>query len=495
MELAFWNTKTRRKEQFRPLDRNRVKMYACGPTVYDRAHIGNARPAVVFDQLYRLLRHIYGKQCVTYVRNITDVDDKINAKALDCRAEGDERPLIEIIRAITDQTIGWYHADLEHLGVLPPDFEPRATDFVPNMICMIQSLINKGHAYHSSGHVLFDVGSYPDYGRLARRSLDEMRAGARVEIAPYKRNNLDFVLWKPSPPDIPGWESPWGRGRPGWHIECSAMSSELLGESFDIHGGGIDLAFPHHENELAQSMCAHPNGTFASYWMHNGFVQVEGQKMAKSLGNFLTVRDLIDRGVSGSAVRFVLLSAYYRKPLDWTETKLREAETVLDKWSKLVQEQNAPEATGDELAEPDGEFLAALCDDLDTPKAFARMHELYASGDAEGLRQAITFLGLARERRRFDSKDLSAMSNMCRARDAARKDRNYAIADYMRQLLVDAGVSVMDGKESGFTPTSAFDRAKLDRITEKVIDRFGYMPGGEQNGRTSDHRTSDKEGE
>lgn len=495
MELAFWNTKTRRKEQFRPLDRNRVKMYACGPTVYDRAHIGNARPAVVFDLLYRLLRHMYGKQCVVYVRNITDVDDKINAKALDCRAEGDKRPLIEIVRAITDQTIGWYHADLEHLSVLPPDFEPRATDFVPNMIRMIQSLISKGHAYPSSGHVLFDVGSYPDYGRLARRSLDEMRAGARVEIAPYKRNSLDFVLWKPSPPDIPGWESPWGRGRPGWHIECSAMSSELLGESFDIHGGGIDLAFPHHENELAQSMCAHPNATFASYWMHNGFVQVEGQKMAKSLGNFLTVRDLVDRGISGPAIRFVLLSAYYRKPLDWTETKLREAEIVLEKWSKLVQELNAPGVEGDGSAELDEDFLSALCNDLDTPKAFARMHELHASGDAEGLLRAIRFLGLARKHRRVDPEDFNAMSNMCRARDRARRNKDYEIADYMRELMMDAGVSVMDGNETGFTPTSAFDRAKLDRMAEKVIDRFGYMPGDEQNGRTSDHRTSDKEDE
>ena len=492
MELAFWNTKTRRKEQFRPLDRNRVKMYACGPTVYDRAHIGNARPAVVFDLLYRLLRHMYGKQCVVYVRNITDVDDKINAKALDCRAEGDKRPLIEIIRAITDQTIGWYHADLEHLSVLPPDFEPRATDFVPNMIRMIQSLINKGHAYPSSGHVLFDVGSYPDYGRLARRSLDEMRAGARVEIAPYKRNSLDFVLWKPSPPDIPGWESPWGRGRPGWHIECSAMSSELLGESFDIHGGGIDLAFPHHENELAQSMCAHPNATFASYWIHNGFVQVEGQKMAKSLGNFLTVRDLIDRDISGPAIRFVLLSAYYRKPLDWTETKLREAEIVLDKWREFVREPDAPGVEGDEPAELDDEFLATLCDDLDTPKAFARMHELYADRDKRGLRQAIRFLGLYR---RINLRDLEAASNVCRRRDLARESKDYAVADYMRQLLVEAGVSVMDGNTKGFMLTFAFDRAKLDRITEKVIDRFGYMPGDEQNGTTSDHRTSDKEGE
>ena len=495
MELAFWNTKTRSKEPFRPLDSNRVKMYACGPTVYDRAHIGNARPAVVFDQLYRLLRHIYGKQRVTYVRNITDVDDKINAKALDCRAEGDERSLIEIIRAITDQTIGWYHSDLEHLGVLPPDFEPRATDFVPNMIHMIRSLMDKGHAYHSSGHVLFDVGSYPDYGKLARRSLDEMRAGARVEIAPYKHNSLDFVLWKPSPPDIPGWESPWGRGRPGWHIECSAMSSELLGESFDIHGGGIDLAFPHHENELAQSMCAHPDATFATYWMHNGFVQVEGQKMAKSLGNFLTVRDLIDRGVSGQAIRFVLLSAYYRKPLDWTETKLREAMIVLDKWGRLVQELDAYGVGDAKPAELDSEFVAALCDDLDTPKAFARMHELYASGDAEGLQSTITFMGLATEPRHIDRKHIDAMFNLCRARDCARKNKDYAIADYMRQLLEDAGVSVMDGNDKRFTPTAAFDQAKLDLITEKVIDRFGYMPSDERNGRASDHRTSDKEGE
>ena len=490
MELAFWNTKTRSKEQFRPLDRNRVKMYVCGPTVYDRAHIGNARPAVVFDQLYRLLRHIYGEQRVAYVRNITDVDDKINAKALDCRDKGDERSLIEIIRVITDQTIDWYHADLENLGVLPPDFEPRATDFVPNMIRMIQSLMDKGHAYHSSGHVLFDVESYTDYGKLARRSLDEMRAGARVEIAPYKRNSLDFVLWKPSPPDIPGWDSPWGRGRPGWHIECSAMSSDLLGNSFDIHGGGIDLAFPHHENELAQSMCAHPDSTFANYWMHNGFVQVEGRKMAKSLGNFLTVRDLLDRGISGPAMRFVLLSAHYRQPLDWTETRLKEATVILEKWRKSASERNDPEVELEGPAELDDDFLAALCDDLNTPRAFARMHELHAKGDAEGLRGAVEFLGLTGELRGVDE-DPELIGNLLDARNTARKGKNYAVADYIRLLLVEAGVAVMDGKEQAYAATAALDLGKLQQIRAHVIDRFGYMPGDERNGRANDYRVSD----
>ena len=308
VEIKLWNTKTRTKDPFVPLDPQDVRMYVCGPTVYDRAHIGNARPVVVFDTLYRLLRHVYGADHVTYVRNFTDVDDKINARALEMQRAGDARSLTRIIRQLTDETIGWYHDDMDALGALRPTHEPRATDYIAQMVAMIEVLVEKGHAYAAEGHVLFAVKSYADYGKLARRSLDDMRAGARVEVAPYKQDPMDFVLWKPSSDEEPGWDSPWGRGRPGWHIECSAMAGELLGESFDIHGGGIDLAFPHHENEVAQSACACPEGAFARYWMHNGFLQVEGEKMSKSLGNFFTVHDLLEKGVPGEVIRFVLLS-------------------------------------------------------------------------------------------------------------------------------------------------------------------------------------------
>ena len=328
-EIELYNTRTRTKERFAPIDSGNVRMYVCGPTVYDRAHIGNARPVVVFDTLYRLLRHVYGEGHVTYVRNITDVEDKINARAAETG-----RP----IAAITEETTRWYHEDMGALGVLAPTHEPRATAYVPQMVAMIETLVARGHAYVAEGHVLFAVASYPDYGKFAHRSLDEMQAGARVEVAPYKRDPMDFVLWKPSPEGVPGWESPWGRGRPGWHIECSAMSEALLGRSFDIHGGGIDLVFPHHENEIAQSRCAHPEAEFARVWMHNGFLQVEGEKMSKSLGNFFTVRDLLDRGVPGEVMRMVLLSTHYRQPLDWTEAKVHEATVLLTLWEKLLRD-------------------------------------------------------------------------------------------------------------------------------------------------------------
>ncbi|HVL22219.1 MAG TPA: cysteine--tRNA ligase, partial [Amaricoccus sp.] len=368
--ISLYNTRTRSKAQFRPIDPGNVRMYVCGPTVYDRAHIGNARPVVVFDTLFRLLRHVYGDHAVTYVRNLTDIDDKIIA-----RASESGRP----IEAITAETTDWYHADMAALGVLPPTVEPRATAYVPAMVAMIETLIARRHAYHREGHVLFDVKSYPDYGRLARRSLDEMQAGARVEVAPYKRDPMDFVLWKPSTPDQPGWPSPWGEGRPGWHIECSAMSYKLLGESFDIHGGGIDLVFPHHENEIAQSMCAHPEGRFANVWMHNGFLNVEGEKMSKSLGNFFTVRDLLDRGIPGEVIRFVLLSTHYRQPMDWTEQKVQEAEQALRLWRMI-----GPAPLG---GPPPADIVSILSDDLNTPEAITilrrhadagRMQELAA---------------------------------------------------------------------------------------------------------------------
>ncbi len=321
VEISLTNTRTRTKERFEPIDPDNVRMYLCGPTVYDRAHLGNARPVVVFDVLYRLLRHVYGADHVTYVRNFTDVDDKINA-----RAAATGRP----IRDITDETIGWYHDDMDALGALRPDFEPRATDYIPQMITMIERLIADGHAYAAEGHVLFDVRSYPAYGQLSGRSVDDMIAGARVEVAPFKRDPMDFVLWKPSDDATPGWDSPWGRGRPGWHIECSAMSAELLGNSFDIHAGGIDLQFPHHENEIAQSCCAHPQADFARVWLHNEMLQVEGKKMSKSLGNFFTVRDLLDQGVPGEVIRYVFLMTHYRSR--WTGRRRR--------WSR--QAENCP---------------------------------------------------------------------------------------------------------------------------------------------------------
>lgn len=349
--IRLTNTATRKKEVFTPLDPSNVRMYVCGPTVYDRAHLGNARPVVVFDVLYRLLRHVYGAGHVTYVRNFTDVDDKINAKAFETG-----RP----IRDITDETIGWYHDDMDALGALRPDHEPRATDYIGQMVTMIEGLIAQGHAYEVQGHVLFRVRSYAAYGALSGRSVDDMIAGARVEVAPFKEDPMDFVLWKPSGEGVPGWESPWGMGRPGWHIECSAMAGGLLGQRFDIHGGGLDLQFPHHENEVAQSVCAHGGhgpGDMAQVWLHNEMLLVEGKKMSKSLGNFFTVRDLLDKGVPGEVIRFVLLSTHYRKPMDWTEAKKLEATETLRKWYAKT-----------DGVEPDARmekaFADALADDL-----------------------------------------------------------------------------------------------------------------------------------
>jgi cysteinyl-tRNA synthetase len=359
------------------LDRENVRMYVCGPTVYDRAHLGNARPVLVFDVLYRLLRHTYGADHVTYVRNFTDVDDKINARAAESGRE---------IGEITAETTQWFLDDMGALGALEPTHMPRATQYIPQMVAMIEDLIAKGHAYEAEGHVLFAVESYADYGALSGRSVDDMIAGARVEVAPYKKNPMDFVLWKPSTPDLPGWDSPWGRGRPGWHIECSAMAQELLGESFDIHGGGLALQFPHHENEIAQSCCAHPDAGFARVWMHNEMVQVEGKKMSKSLGNFFTVRDLLEQGFPGELIRFVMLSTHYRKPMDWTQEKAEQARAVLVRWYRLTE--------GVEAEAPDHEVLEALADDLNTPAAIARLHRLGSPAVAGRLKGSMALLGL-----------------------------------------------------------------------------------------------------
>jgi len=373
MPLTLYNTLTRRKEPFEPLDPKRVGLYVCGPTVYDRAHIGNARAYVVFDLLYRLLRETYGADHVRYVRNITDIEDKINAAA---------RANREPIAALTARTTAAFHGDLVALNTLSPDIEPRATEYIPQMIAMIERLIASGHAYvaagnEAAGHVLFSVVSDPHYGEFSRRSRDEMIAGARVEVAPYKRDPADFVLWKPSDADLPGWESPWGRGRPGWHIECSAMSEMHLGETFDIHGGGLDLVFPHHENEIAQSVCAHDGRPLARFWVHNGLLTDAGAKMSKSLGNITTVRELLDAGARGEEIRLALLATHYRDPLDWTNDRLRQARHTLDRFYRALSLSRGPgsgrSAQVEEALRP---VRAALEDDINTPLALAELHEL-----------------------------------------------------------------------------------------------------------------------
>ena len=400
-DIRLYNTKTRAKETFTPIDDKNVRMYVCGPTVYDRAHLGNARPVVVFDVLYRLLRHVYGPDHVTYVRNFTDVDDKINAEALRQQKAGDPRSLEALIHARTDETIGWYHADMDALGALRPNHEPRATEYIDPMVAMIEGLIASDHAYAAQGHVLFRVRSYKSYGALSGRSVDDMIAGARVEVSPFKEDPMDFVLWKPSSGDEPGWDSPWGRGRPGWHIECSAMADELLmkdlpedQKSFDIHAGGMDLQFPHHENEIAHSACAHPKGGFANVWLHNEMLQVEGKKMSKSLGNFFTVRDLLDQGVPGEVIRFVLLSTHYSKPMDWTKEKAEQAEATLRKIGEFLG--------GDPLnmdwvdvgsTKPPEEVVEALASDLNTSLALTYVNKYLRNRQEAHLVGALQLLG------------------------------------------------------------------------------------------------------
>ena len=444
-ELHIWNTASGSKVLFAPCDQRRVRMYVCGPTVYDRAHIGNARPAVVFDILFRLLRYVYGQDHVTYVRNITDIDDKINARAVEMARAGDARPVLEIVKSLTAETTRWYHEDLAALYTLPPTREPRATEFIPDMIDMITVLVAKGHAYEADGHVLFDVASDADYGSLSHRRAEDMIAGARVEVATYKRNPTDFVLWKPSDDDIPGWSSPWGRGRPGWHIECSAMSLRLLGKTFDIHGGGADLLFPHHENECAQSRCANPEAGFANFWMHNGLITVDGNKMAKSLGNFITVHDLLGQGISGAEIRYVLLSTHYRHQLDWTEKRMREARAALQRWSQIIADEMP------ETGVPDQHIINALADDLNTPAALTRLHQLAARGDGAALAVAMRFLGLLpAEIHQTDAPDAEArqmIAMIMAARSTARRDQDYALADRIRDGLETVGVVVRDGAD------------------------------------------------
>ena len=450
MGLTLYNTATHQKQPFEPIVPDQVGIYVCGPTVYDLAHIGNARPVVVFDVLYRLLKREFVS--VTYVRNITDIDDKI----IDAANQSGEA-----IEAVTARTSAAFRADMEALSALPPDIEPRATDHLPQMIAMIQKLLKGGHAYEAEGHVLFAVADFAEYGRLSRRNREEMLAGARVEVAPYKRDGADFVLWKPSNDEQPGWDSPWGRGRPGWHIECSAMSREYLGETFDIHGGGQDLIFPHHENEIAQSACAHDGAPLARYWMHNGLIAINGEKMAKSVGNVLSVRQLL-QSHRGETVRLALLGAQYRQPLDWTEGALDRADKTLDRWYRALGDGDGDSADDGE-AEADVSVTEPLADDLNTPQAIAGLHAL-ADAALGGSREAATalrtsagLLGLLQTAPEawFHSAvgvtlEAAEIDALIQRRDAARRTREFAEADRIRDQLEHGGVVLEDG-EGGTT--------------------------------------------
>ncbi|MGR3825141.1 MAG: cysteine--tRNA ligase [Salipiger marinus] len=483
MDIFLTNSRSRTKERFTPLDPANVRVYVCGPTVYDRAHLGNARPAIVFDVLARLLRHVYGAEHVTYVRNFTDVDDKINARAAETGRD---------IAEITEETIGWYLDDMAAVGVAEPDHMPRATRYIAQMVAMIADLIAKGHAYEAEGHVLFAVESYADYGALSGRSLEDMIAGARVEVAPYKRNPMDFVLWKPSAAGLPGWDSPWGRGRPGWHIECSAMAQDLLGASFDIHGGGNDLMFPHHENEIAQSCCAHPEGSFAKVWLHNEMLQVEGRKMSKSLGNFFTVRDLLDQGIPGEVIRFVMLSTHYRKPMDWTAEKAREAEKNLQLLSQAL---DVALAAGGASDGGNGDVLEqvqwSLLDDLNTSGAITALlsqakfltklqsEQRRVDGEQKeagvldmaesflsGLR-LLGFLELLKARREAGARiDLTSFATrLAEIRATAMETKDFSEVDRLKAALVAAGVEVRMSKAGvELVPGAGFDASALEGL-------------------------------
>ena len=463
MELKLYDTLTREKRVFTPIDPARVRMYVCGPTVYDFAHIGNARPVIVFDVLFRLLRHIYGADHVTYVRNVTDVDDKINARAA-------ERGIS--IQELTKTTYDNFKSDVEALGCLPPTIEPRATEHIEPMKVLIERLVKSGHAYVAEDNVLFNVPSMPDYGKLSKRPLDEMIAGARVEVAPYKKDPTDFVLWKPSKPGEPSWPSPAGiktPGRPGWHIECSAMAWKHLGETFDIHGGGIDLVFPHHENEIAQSCCVFHTPVMANYWMHNGFLQVEGEKMAKSAGNFVTISDLLrtvrfgDRRWPGEVLRLAMLRTHYRQPIDWTAKALSEAWKTLDLWHLAT---DTVSQDVDQKQYLDAEFESAIADDLNTPMAIARLHSLHSEirGRASGLhniemqrklRASANFLGLMQSSAKdwltqtiyVKGVDKKQVQTLVDARIEARKAKNFAESDRIRDELAAMGIMLKDSKD------------------------------------------------
>ncbi|MBR1948974.1 MAG: cysteine--tRNA ligase [Alphaproteobacteria bacterium] len=445
--ISLYNTLHRRKEEFKPIDANNVRMYVCGPTVYDRAHLGNAKTPVVFDVLYRLLRFVYGEEHVTYVSNITDVDDKILNK---------HKETGKPIREITEQTYQWYIDDMAKLNVLAPNHRPRATEYINEMIEIVKLLLQNGHAYESAGHVLFDVDSMPGYGYLSGRSMKEMLAGARIEVADYKKNPADFILWKPSDADQPGWDSPWGYGRPGWHLECSAMSSKLLGNSFDIHGGGSDLIFPHHENECAQSLCAFPNDKFANYWVHGGMLMVDGVKMSKSLGNFYTIDQVLEKAPA-EALRLLFLTTHYHQPFNFTFEGLEQAKATLDKFYNALLRVHSIEATS---VEPDARLIAALADDLNTPLALTYLHELtnvlnkaetaeeqaLAKGNLLASAQVLGLLWQDPEAwfKGGADDDAEAIEAKIAERAAAKKAKDYALADKIREELKAQGVVLED---------------------------------------------------
>lgn len=451
-QLSLYNTLTRSKDVFVPQDPARVTMYVCGPTVYNFAHIGNARPAVVFDVLARVLRRLYPN--VVYARNITDIEDKIIAAA---KEQGVP------ISVVTEKYADIYRKDMGTLGVKLPDIEPKATDAIPDMISMMGRLIASGHAYEAEGHVLFHVASYKEYGALSRRDLDDMIAGARVEVAPYKKDATDFVLWKPSTGEQPGWDSPWGRGRPGWHIECSAMIEKHLGETIDIHAGGIDLQFPHHENEIAQSTCAHGGKLFSRFWLHNGFVNIEKEKMSKSIGNVLLVHDLIEQA-PGEAIRLALLNGHYRQPLDWTGEGLEQAKRMLDRlYGALRGLADVDVATNDAVPE---EFLAALLDDLNTPKALAVLFDLAKQANVAtdpevkaSLKAALVASGALIGLLEQDPEvwfagggvaphiDASEIETLIAARATARKNKDFKESDRIRDELAGRGIQIEDGPQ------------------------------------------------
>ncbi|MCV9965882.1 cysteine--tRNA ligase [Pararhizobium sp. BT-229] len=444
--LKLYNTLTREKVAFAPIDPQNVRMYVCGPTVYDYAHIGNARPAIVFDVLFRLLRHVYGESHVTYARNITDVDDKINARAL---RDHPGLPLNEAIRLVTEKTETQYLEDAKALGCLDPTIQPRATDNIPQMIDIIEKLVAKRHAYAAGGEVLFDTRSMADYGRLSNRNLDDQQAGARVAVEAHKKNPGDFVLWKLSSDNEPGWESPWGRGRPGWHIECSAMSERYLGETFDIHGGGLDLIFPHHENEIAQSRCAHGTPVMANVWMHNGFLQVEGRKMSKSEGNFVTIYELLHtekfggRKWPGEVLRLAMLMTHYREPIDFSIKRLEEAERLLAKWPVLKESDAAPDAS----------VVAALADDLNTVAAVQALHALAQAANADpallpAFGASAALLGVLLKEAEVDEAVASAVDALVAMRLEMLKARNFTEADKIREDLAAKGIQLKDGKDA-----------------------------------------------
>ena len=455
MKLKIYNTKSKNKEIFKPLDSNNIRMYVCGPTVYDRAHIGNARPVVVFDILYRLLKYLYGEKSVTYVRNITDVDDKIIAKS---SAEN------KSVNEITSETIKWFIEDNNYLNVNKPTHEPKATHYISQMIAMIEVLILKKNAYVlEDGEVLFSVNTFKSYGSLSKQNLESMIVGNRVDIDRRKKNPLDFVLWKPTSKNNIGWDSPWGYGRPGWHIECSAMSKEILGETFDIHGGGIDLIFPHHENETAQSICANNINSLANYWMHNGFVNIEGQKMSKSLGNYLTVEDLRNKNIDGSVIRFVLLSTHYRQPLDWTNRKLTEAQNIINKWFNVTNNRDL-----NINGIPTNKILEALCDDLNIPLVISEMHNLLKEEDYDGFANSFFFLGFnsnnsIKSKNNLDKQTINEMINLLIVeRQNARKNKDYRKSDLIRIKLEKAGVTINDhGNETTWSLKPNFNPSSL----------------------------------